>query len=202
MTAGPIRLAPSGPILGNAQGAPYIPGAGARLRLVEQGFLVPTAAAANVIPTAPAVLGGAGIGVGNGQLLILAVPNPALSYRATILCDVSNPSTNVLGEVQLYIEVSTDGGVTYVERASNTHLVNSPEVAPAAPLARQIRLDLQLTGGLALGVPASGAAPAMFVRAKIGASSGGGTVTVLSLATPGGDLKSVGTALFQLEECL
>jgi hypothetical protein len=202
MTAGlAIRLSPSGPVVGNAGGAPFMPGPGARLRLVEQGFLVPTAAAANVIPTAPGVLGPAGIGVGNGQNLILSVPNPALNYRATILCDVSNPSTNVLGEVQLYLEVSTDGGVTYVERASNTHLVNSTEVAPAAPLGRQIRLDLQLTAGLTLGVPAA-APPAMFVRAKIGASSGGGTVTVLSLATPGGDLKSVGTALLQLEECL
>lgn len=202
MTSGPIRLAPSGPVLSNAGGAPFIPGPGARLRLVEQGFLVTTAAAANVIPTAPGVLGPAGVGVGNGQNLILAIPNPLLNYRASILCDVSNPSTNVVGEVQLYLEVSTDGGVTYVERASNTHLVFSPQAAPAAPAARQIRLDLQLTAGLTLGVPASGAPPAMFVRAKIGASSGGGTVTVLSLATPGGDLKSVGTALIQLEECL
>ena len=91
MTSGPIGLSPSGPVLGNAAGAPFIPGPGARLRLVEQGFLVPTAAAANVIPTAPGVLGPAGIGAGNGQNLILAVPNPLLNYRATILSERLEP---------------------------------------------------------------------------------------------------------------
>lgn len=201
MVTGAVRLSPSGPILSNANNAPYVPGPGARLRLVEaQGTL--GTGTLGLIPTAPAIVSlASGIGVAPATTVALLVPNPGLNYRATVKCDVQNPSTNVLGEVQLYIETSEDG-VTFTERASNTHIINSTEVAPAVPLARQISLELALTLGANIGVTGAPQSPTLVVRAKIGATSGGGILQLLSPVTPGGDLKSVGTFLLQLEECL
>lgn len=191
-----VRLSPSGPNLTNASGGAFNPGPGARLRLVE-GSTTIAAGTAGIIPTALAVVGPV-IGSGAPLLLVLNAPSPSLKYRATVLCDVINPSTNVLGEVQLYLETSVDN-VTFTEFCSNTHIVNSSEVAPAVPLSRQIRLDLQLVAGSVLGV--TSATPNLFVRAKVSATSGGGIVLVSSLPTPGGDTKSVGTVLLQFEEC-
>lgn len=199
MTA--LRVSPSGPLAGNGSGGTFDPGVGARLRLAEANCTI--GGTGGLIPTAPSVIGPNGIGGANPIFLGLSGVQAGRHYRATVLCDVDNPSTNVVGEVQLYIETSTDQ-VTWTEQASNTHRVNSTEVAPAVVIGRQIRCDLPLTSGAALGVtstPGAGS-PNLFVRARIGASSGGGVVEMYTPVTPGGDLKSVGSFLLQFEECL
>lgn len=192
MTA--LRQSPSGPVIANSNGGTFNPGPGAMLRLVEAQT---TAGGSNVIPTAPAQLAGA---IGDpGFLVALNAPQVGLEYRATVKCDVLNPSTNVLGEVQLYLETSTDN-VTWTERASNTHIVNPTGIAASDPLAREISLELTLKTGSALGVTSSPASGSLFVRAKIGASSGGAVLQVSSSTTPGGDTKSVGTVYLGLSE--
>lgn len=194
--SGALRISPSGPIVQNGSGGQFKPSNGARLRLVEA---TTTVSGTSVIPTAPTPISSS-LGTLPGLTVALSKPDKNLSYRARIECDVVNPSTNVVGEVELYIETSTDGGVTWVEQSSNTHVANSTEVAPAVPTGRAIALTLPLTPGVGLGL--TGTEQTLVVRAKIGASSGGGVLVLSSAATPGGDLKSQGTILLQLEECL
>jgi len=189
-----IRLSPSGPVLANGAGAGFNPGTGARLRLNEAQTTVGNS---NVIPTAPTPIGNA---LGSTFIeCVMPLPDPGLEYRATVVCDVENPSTNVAGQVELYVETSVDGGTTWSEQASNSHRVNSTEVAPAVPLARTVRLDMPLTFGSTLGVTAG--TTALLMRCKIGASSGGNVLLLSSPVTPGGDLKSKGTVYFGFEEC-
>lgn len=190
-----IRLSPSGPVIANPGGGPFAPGPGARLRLTQSQT---TIGGTNVIPTAPAVVGNA-IGAG-GFSAGLTNPQLALSYAAAIELEVANPSTNVVGEAQLYLETSVDGGSIWTEQASNTHLCNSTEVAPGVSLARLVRLQLRLTTGAALGVTSNPPTALLLVRAKVGASSGGGILIAQSSITPGGDLKSVGSVNLSLEE--
>ncbi|HEY2405588.1 MAG TPA: hypothetical protein VGI10_06285 [Polyangiaceae bacterium] len=181
-----IRLSPSGPNLNNAGGAPFAPGPGAQLRLVEAQCTIGGSLA---VSTVPQVIGPT-LGVA-GFTLEFADPNAALEYRATVLLDVINTSTNVTASAELYIDTSTDGA-TWTEQASNSHLV-------AALDARHIRCDLILHSGASLGVVGG---LALIVRARIGAASGtANTLQVESAITPGDDTKGVGTVLLQLAEC-
>src|ERR1700749_2812495 len=109
-----IRLSPSGPVItnGTPQG-PFQPGNGARLRLAEATSTI--SATGNTIPTAPAVIGFT-LGANPAIVPALSAPNDGLFYRATVSCDVSNPSTNVIGEVQLYIETRVDGGTPWPQQ--------------------------------------------------------------------------------------
>ncbi len=181
-----VRLSPSGPVIANANGGPFAPGPGAQLRLVEA---TTTCAGSLAIPTVPTqvanVLGGTNFSVN------LAAPNVGLEYRATVICDVYNPTTNALAEVQLYIDMSTNNA-TWREIANNDHLVGFSS-------SRQVRLDAPLKAGLTYGIVANDAT--VYLRARIGASSGGGIVSISSAATVGDATNNQGTVLLQLSEC-
>lgn len=189
-----IRLSPSGPIISNPGGAPLTPSTGARLRLAEA---TTTVGSANSVPTAAnyAASQAIGVAIGSGPALTvsLTAPNVANNYRATALLDVTNPTTNALGTVQLYLETSFDGGATWSEQASNQHNIFG---STNGGQSRQIRVDLPLRTGASLGMAPG--APSITIRAKIGATVGGGLLTVPSGDT--GDAASKGTVLLQLEE--
>ena len=167
MSNGALRLSPSGPVVTNAAGGSYLPVPGSSLRLVEG---TTTVGGSNVIPTAANYAASVTLGLALGGPALtetLTGPQRGLNYRATVLCDVPNPSTNGAGEVQLYLETSVDGGVTWLEQASNTHLV---EPSTAGGTARQIRLDMTLRQGAVCAVPATpNASNSLQIRARIGA---------------------------------
>lgn len=182
-----VRLSPSGPNIVNSDGGPFDPGHGARIRLVEAST---TITGTITIPTTPTELGNP-MG-GTAYRLLLDAPDPGHYFRVTTLVDVLNPTTNANAAVELYVDLSTDGA-SWTEYASNSHLIGFSG-------ARQIRCDMKLKLGSAVGVQAGQAN--MYVRTRIGASSGGGVVLVESSATPGDTaILSVGSALMQLEEC-
>lgn len=183
-----IRLSPSGPVIQNANGGTMVPGPGARLRLVEASCTIGGTLA---ITPSPETLGP----VLGGPALTVSLPNPqgGLEYRVTALLDVFNTSTNVTASVELYLDLSTDGGATWPEKASNTHLVGFTG-------ARQVRCDMKLAPGGSLGVGAG--VTSLIARARIGASAGTPNVLAESAGTPGDAATSVGTVLLQLEECL
>jgi len=182
----PIRLSPSGPILANENGAPFVPGPGARLRLVEAYGTC----GSNPIPTVPAVIGDP-IGQPGFELHIDA-PKQLLQYRATAVCEVRNPTTNETQSVQLYWDTSIDA-VTWVNQSSNTHQVE-------AGTTRLIRHDLPLLAGAAYGVTTNAAR--LYARCRIGAADGGGSVSLVSEIAPGASgPTSKGTIDLQLEEC-
>lgn len=197
MTIQKIRVSPSGPFVLNAAGDPLGFGPGAQLRLTEGGS---TIGGTLVIPTVPVELGTT-LG-GTDQRMSLSLPKTGLSYRAEVSLDILNPTTNVSGEVQLYLDTSVDGGVSWDEQASGTYLCNpSGNVAASSQdTARPVRLNLILTSGAVLGVTSSPASPSLLLRARVGATSGGGTVRVQSPITPGGDTHSVGTFHVELSE--
>lgn len=187
-----VRLSPSGPVITSVTGVGYLPGHGAQLRLAEATC---TSQTSNVVPTVPAVLGPVIGTPANSPGVSLAAPNPALFYRATVICDVQNVSTNVDAQVELYFDTSPDGA-TWTEVASNSHVVKG---AGPAGTARQIRLDLPMQSGANIGVVAGQAN--LFLRTRIGASTGGGTTTsLIGPSTPGGDTKGVGCVDVQLQE--
>ena len=182
-----IRVPPSGPFILNGQGVNLVFGIGARLRLTEATV---TCGAGNTIPTVPAIVGNV---IGSGTFGVsLANPDPGLRYRATIVADVYNPTTNVLGSCELYWDASRDGATNWVEVASNSHSIGFSGT-------RQVRLDLPMQLGAALGVVAGDAVLAL--RCRIGANSNGGVVVLQSPVTPGGDVKGVGAIDAQMEEC-
>ncbi len=189
-----IRQSPSGPVVANTANGPYKPGVGARLRLVEATSTVGD----GVIPTAvdypSAALIGPAIGSGAPLSVTLPAVDTRLNYRATVLCDVVNPSTNVAGRVQLFLEGSWDAGATWHELASNAHAVLP---CAAGGSARQIRCDLPLSTGGSQGF-VSGAD--LTVRARVGAQAGGNANMYVS-APAVGDGASRGSVLLQLEEC-
>jgi hypothetical protein len=178
-----IRLSPTGPVIKNSGGAPFTPGSGMRLRLSEAASTagvvnIPTVPVdINTLLLAPATLG-------------LSSPNPNYKYRGQVMCDVSNPTTNVVMQCELYYDLSSDNGVTWVNYASNTHQVGFSSK-------RQITLNLPLKAGSLYGVTAGQAS--LLERVRIGASVGGTSLSLLSEGTPGGG-PGVGTYNVQLEE--
>jgi hypothetical protein len=182
----PIRVPPSGYFIQNTGGAELVFGSGARLRLTEAPSLIGDT---NQIPGDPVVLGFA---LGSGAFAVgLTKPNPAYRYRISVKLDVINSNEGV-GVCELYLETLSSDGITWTERASNSHTI-------AANTARSIDLVLPLTLGADLGIVADQVV--LVARAKIGASSLPDTMIASSTATPGGDTKGVGTLLLTLEEC-
>jgi hypothetical protein len=187
-----VRLSPSGPVIANANGGPFNPGPGAQLRLVEA---TTTCAGSLAIPTVPTqiarVLGGTNFAVNLGVASGGHAPYAGNQYRATVLLDVYNPTTNALAEVQLYLDMSTDNA-TWREVANNDHLVGFSGT-------KQIRLDAPLQYGSIYGVGTTD--QNLYLRARIGASSNGNVVLVDSAATAGDATNNKGTVLLQLTEC-
>jgi hypothetical protein len=198
MTA--IRLSPSGPVIGNTGGAPLDFGPGARLRLTETNSVM---GGSQQIPTAtPDTINGGGFGdPGSAVVLTLSNPKQALEYRAKILLDVSNDSTNSVGEVILYLDTSIDGGVTYTPRVKNSHYVGNDDAGDT--FVRQVELCLPLILGTSLGVDDSVPTPTLKLRARAMQTGDFETMNVVSLATSGtGGITGLeGTIHMELEEC-
>lgn len=192
-----VRLSPSGPVLANDDGGPFQPGAGARLRLAESTIVM---GGSQAVPAEPDVISPDGFGDPDALVLTLASPKEALNYRASLVLDVINTSTNANGEVVLYLDVSTDGGSTYVNRAKNVHVVGADV---AQHFARQVQLNLSMLSGADLGVDDSTPTATIKLRARANAPVGT-LLFVSSLPTSGGGSPVSGldgTIHMQLEEC-
>jgi hypothetical protein len=194
MTDTPIRLSPSGPVIGKVAST----GPGARLRLVEATTPM---AGSLAIPSEPAVISPDGFGVSNPLVLTLDAPKEKLSYRANLSLDVINTSTNEGGEILLYLDISLDGGANYTNRAKNLHIINS---APTDAEARQMQVWLPLTLGSALGVSDTAPPGSIKLRARANRVVASGALVNSQSASQGSspipDLN--GTIHMQLEECL
>jgi len=195
MTDTPIRLSPSGPIIGKI-GAP---GPGARVRLTEATSVM---GGSQGIPTVPDVIGPNGFGAPAALVLTLDAPKEALHYRANLALDVLNAESTLGGEVVLWLDVSIDGGATYTNQAKNAHMVNA---AGPAVEARQVQVWLPLTLGSALGVSDSAPTPSIKLRARASRALASDSVLVSSQAASDGTPPVTGlngTIHMELEECL
>lgn len=195
MRDSPIRLSPSGPIIG--KGA--TPGPGARIRLTEATSVM---GGSQAIPTVPDVISPDGFGDPDALVLTLDAPKPDLHYRANLALDVINTSTNEGGEVVLYLDVSLDGGMNFTNRAKNVHVINSTVTDTEG---RPMQVWLPLTLGSALGIADSSPPPSIKLRARAQLVAGNNATMVSSPGTSGGsspvaDLN--GSIHMQLEECL
>ena len=192
----PIRLSPSGPVIGKVG----TPGPGARIRLTEA---TSTMGGSQAIPAAPDVIGVNGFGASPALVLTLDAPKEALSYRANLALDVRNTATSPGGEVVLYLDVSIDGGTTYTNRAKNVHAINSTITDQVE--ARQMQVWLPLVLGSALGISDATPPASMKLRARANQAVGSDAVQVNSQSISGGvspvsELN--GTIHMELEECL
>jgi len=195
MTDTPIRLSPSGPIIGKATS----PGPGARLRLTEA---TSTMGGSQAIPTVPDVISPGGFGSPSALVLTLDAPKEIHQYRANLALDVTNSATGTGGEVVLYLDVSIDGGTTYTNRAKNAHVVNA---GLGSVEGRQMQVWLPLTLGSALGVSDATPTPSIKLRARANQVVGTTDLAVSSLATSDGGTPVDGlngTIHMELEECL
>lgn len=168
-----IRLSPSGPVIGNTGGAPLEFGPGARLRLAEA---VTTMGGSQAIPddtvSGPefAMISPAGFsdtGANPALVLTLDNPNPALSYRAHLTLDIQNTTTNVVGEVTLYLDTSVDGGTTWTEQTKTGHMVTSGHTTNLGNNDgfQSVEAWLPMELGSALGV-LSGATPSPSIKLR------------------------------------
>jgi len=196
MTDTPIRLSPSGPVIGKVG----TPGPGARIRLTEATSIM---GGSQALPSVPDVIGPNGFGAPAALVLTLDTPKEALRYRANLALDVRNTATSPGGEVVLYLDISIDGGATYTNRAKNVHAVNSTHTD--FPEARQMQVWLPMVLGSALGITDATPPASIKLRARANQVVGSGAVEVNSQSISGGvtpvaDLN--GTIHMELEECL
>jgi len=195
MTDTPIRLSPSGPIIGKATS----PGPGARLRLTEA---TSTMGGSQAIPTVPDVISPGGFGSPSALVLTLDAPKETLQYRANLALDVTNAATGTGGEVVLYLDVSIDGGTTYTNHAKNAHVINA---GLGNVEGRQMQVWLPLTLGSALGVSDATPPASIKLRARANQVVGTTDLAVSSLATSDGGTPVDGldgTIHMELEECI
>jgi len=194
MTDSPIRLSPSGPVIGKVG----TPGPGARIRLTEATSVM---GGIQQIPSVPDVISPNGFGAQTPLVLTLDAPKEALRYRANLSLDVVNTTTGPGNEVVLYLDVSLDGGTTYTNRAKNSHVVNASITGVEG---RQMQVWLPLVLGSALGIQDATPPASIKLRARANQVLTP-DVEVNSVATTGGtspvtDLN--GTIHMELEECL
>jgi len=195
MTDSPIRLSPSGPVIGKATS----PGLGARIRLTEATSPMGSSQA---IPTVPDVISPDGFGAATPLVLTLDAPKEALHYRANLALDVINSATSPGGEVALYLDVSIDGGTTFTNRAKNAHIINSTTTEVEA---REMQVWLPLTLGGALGISDATPPASIKLRARANQVLGSSSLAVSSLGTSDGGSPVSGlngTIHLELEECL
>lgn len=194
-----IRQSPSGPVIANSGGAPIDFGPGARLRLTEANSIM---GGSQQVPTdTPEEISADGFGQNNPLALTLNAPKAALQYRAKILLDITNDSTNTTGEVIVYLDTSIDGGTIYTERVKNSHFVG--HTTDGLPQTRQVELHLPLILGTSLGVDDSVPTPTLKLRARAMQTGAEETMAVSSLGTSGtgGITGLAGSIHMELEEC-
>ena len=195
MTDSPIRLSPSGPVIGKVSSS----GPGARIRLTEA---TSTMGGSQSIPTTPDVVSPSGFGMPDALVLTLDAPKEKLNYRANLSLDVINTSTNEGGEVVLYLDVSLDGGANYTNRAKNVHVINSTVTDIEG---RPMLVWLPLTLGSALGISDSSPPPSIKLRARAQLVAGNNATMVSSPESSGGGSPVSGlngSIHMELEECL
>ncbi len=195
MTDSPVRLSPSGPVIGKASS----PGPGARIRLTEATSVM---GGSQAIPTVSDFISPDGFGVPTPLVLTLDAPKEALHYRANLALDVINSATSPGGEVVLYLDVSIDGGTTYTNRAKNAHIINSTTTEVEG---RQMQVWLPLILGSALGISDATPPANIKLRARANQVLGSSGVAVSSLGTSDGGTPVDGlngTIHMELEECL
>lgn len=192
-----LRNSPSGPVVKNSGGGPFEPGTGAMLRLSEGTTAI--GGSLRILTTAQTI----GTQLGGGTVLVaeLAKPNPELNYRATLLLDVQNTTTNASAEVQLFIDTSVDGGATWVEEVANAHSIGQAGgSALLGPETKQVRLDMTLRLGKNLGGPVLANSPSLRVRGRVAQAADVALCVVSSLATSGEETGLTGSVLLQLTE--
>jgi len=194
MTDTPIRLSPSGPVIGKIG----TPGPGARIRLTEATSVM---GGIQQIPSVPDVISPTGFGSSAPLVLTLDAPKEALRYRANLSLDVRNTTTGPGNEVVLYLDVSLDGGTTYTNLAKNSHVING---SITGVVGRQMQVWLPLVLGSTLGIHDATPPASIKLRARANqvltpdvevnsVSSTGGVPPVTDLS---------GTIHMELEECL
>jgi hypothetical protein len=197
----PVRYSPSGSPITNAGGAPLLFGPGARLRLTEAQSIMGGSLA---IPAVADVISPDGFGDPDALVLTLSAPREQYQYRAKLSLDITNSSTNVGGEVVLYLDTSVDGGTTYTNRVKCVHLIDS--IGTADLEARSADVYLPLILGTSLGVDDTAPTASIKLRARASMPVGStGLVQVSSLATSDGGTPVTGlngTIHMELEECL
>lgn len=158
-----IRLSPSGPVIASF-------GRGMRLRLTEeQATMAPGEGVDLVIPsTTTGVINHDGFGGESPVTVELLLPKPNLSYRATLRLDVWNFTTNISGQLVLWIDATVDGGLNWQPVAKNGHQIQPQIGADAARDGANMPLTCQLTNtdGSTFGVVAGTAALRLRGRVK------------------------------------
>lgn len=197
-----IRLSPSGPDIKNSGGAPFAPGPGARMRMADRSDVIGDGS--EVIPTAKTTIKAAGFGGSDADALTLTLdlPNAAARYGMLLTFDVVNTSTNIDSTVDLFLDVSVDGGTTWTERASNQHHPSAAADLTTDVLSgRQMSLYVPLGLGSALGVVAG--SPSLKIRPSAAQPSylGGAGAELYSPSTSLSSGTSKGTFYMRLEEC-
>jgi len=197
-----LRVSPSGPDAVSDNQVPLDPGPGFRLRMIDLSSLIGDGS--EVIPTAKTTIKAAGFGGSDANALSLTFdnPKPGARYGAELTFDVVNTSTNIDSTVNLYLDVSVDGGTTWNEIAANTHHPSAAaDLATDVLSGRQVTLRLPLGLGSDLGVLAN--SPSIKIRAAAAQPSylGGAGAELYSPTTASSSTTSKGTFYMRLEEC-
>ncbi len=191
----PIRYSPSGAVIATLA-------AGARLRLAE---LESPMAGSAAVPTSKSVICSDGFGGAAPLICTLLLPKPNLKYRAELRLDVWNITTNVGGQVAIFIETSRDGVNFTSNRAQNAHIVQAQlgDSSEENGQARQLSLVMPLISGADLGVVDGDAS--LKVRFLAMTTIGGATTMQVNSPSAATGLDGVtlnGNIYGSLEECL
>lgn len=142
-----IRLSPSGPVIASF-------GTGMRLRLADVEATM-DGEIDKVIPSTNAgVINYDGFGGEAPVTVQLTNPKPGRTYRAELRLDVWNYTTNISGQLAMFIEASVDGGTNWTIVARNGHQIQSQIGADAARdgQTREVSLAFVNTIGSSIGI--------------------------------------------------
>lgn len=199
MTALPVRYAPSGAIITNADGGPLQFGPGARLRLTETNS---TMGGSLAVPGTAGVVCGDGFGGTAALVLTLTAPREKLEYRAKLKLDMVNTNTSVRSEVVLFLDTSVDDGLTYTNRAKVAHSLEIPNSVGGASGAEPTEINLPLILGSSLGVDDTEPTAALKLRARAQLTVGSaGSANVNAGSSSGAVTGLDGSIHMELEEC-
>lgn len=199
MLTAPIRLSASGPNIGNELGGPLEFGPGAQLRMDDNSWIIGDGSV--VIPTAATIVYTAGFAGDVPCVVSLADPAPTKRYAIEVEFDTINNSTNIDTFVQVFLDVTNDGGATWHEIASNQHHPSAAaDLASDVNSGSHMALHQRMIQGGAMGVEAGDAS--LIVRCRLAAPAylGGAGVELYSPYTSGASTFSRGTFYMRLTE--